>query len=131
MKTRILAVDVGIFRIGLATGESDTRVVTPLKIVSNKQAEFEILKIINDCSISLIVMGLPLNADNSESAMCLKVRKFSRRLQKRADIKIVFVDEFASSAEAIERHAKSREPIDHLAAAIILQRYFAGEGIVV
>ena len=138
MNQQVLAIDLGLKRVGLAVGVETLKIATPLKIVPFKEAEDEILKIIEERSILLIVMGLPLHADGKESDMCLKVRKFSRRLARRANIQIIFVDEFGSSLEADEntfglvlnRSPRGCESNDDRAAAKILTRYFAGEGIV-
>ena len=94
-------------------------------------AEKEILAICKDKSISRIVVGLPLNEDGTESPQCEKVRNFVRRLQKRINVTVEYVDEFLSSEEAHQRLRESSHKrvdtvnIDALAAAIVLERYLA------
>jgi putative Holliday junction resolvase len=129
----LLGIDVGTSYVGLAVGFLEQKLATPLAIVPTKEAEARILTEIKERSISVVVAGLPLHEDGRESDMSLKVRKFCRRLTKRADIKIVYVDEYGSSLDAVGGLVKRRggpERIDDRAAAEIVRRYFAGEGIV-
>ena len=130
----ILGIDVGTVYVGLALGYPERGIASPLLIVDKNEAEAKILAIIKERSIETVVCGLPLHENGNESPMSLKARKFSRRLLKRADIKIVFVDEYASSIDARENSVFSRksskERIDDKAAAEILRRFFAKEGIV-
>jgi putative Holliday junction resolvase len=133
-KDILMGLDVGTAFVGLALGFISERIATPLAVVPFKEAETRILSEIKERSILQLIVGLPLHEDGRESDMSLKVRKFSRRLLKRADIKIVFVDEYGSSIDAIENQIGLRKRsdgrIDDRAAAEIVRRYFAGEGIV-
>jgi len=76
----------------------------------------------------LVLVGLPLNMDGSDSELCPRARKFANRIHGRFGVPIQMVDERLSSFEAKgehlasggSRHYKS-DPVDAIAARIILQ----------
>jgi putative Holliday junction resolvase len=134
--TRLLGIDVGSVRVGLALA-LDNR-ISPLEICKKSQgaAERKILRTIEELNIQALVIGLPLSEDNSESLQCQTVKAFAQRLSKRTDVPIMFQDEYLSSAEAQERasrHKDNTRHIDDIAACIILERYLAqikrGDGL--
>ncbi|MGI6680170.1 MAG: Holliday junction resolvase RuvX [Bdellovibrionota bacterium] len=138
--SNILSLDVGEARIGLAIGYSETKNVFPLKTINKKEATLKIKNLIKEKNISFIVSGLPLNEDNKETTTSQKVRTFVKKLSEdNNNIPYVFIDEFFSSYEAKERlniktsDKKTRDSgvIDAMSAAIILERYFANENIIV
>lgn len=121
----ILAIDFGSKRIGVAIADDQLKLALPLGILDKRGAEADILRIISERGISTVVFGLPLNEDNSEGPGCQLVRKFAKRISKRASVKIAFIDEYGSSAEAHEilsDHAPGRL-VDHAAAVLILEQY--------
>ena len=133
-KQRLLGLDVGNKRIGTAFAEPGMAISVPFKTFERKggKAESAILALIKERKIELLVAGLPLNDDNSRNEQCQVVENFCRRLEKRANIKTVYVDEYATSFEAEEKlvgagitlkSAKNKGSIDALSAAIILQLY--------
>lgn len=125
-RIRLLGIDVGTVRVGLAIAQDGH--IAPLEITKKSQgsAERKILRIIKELDIQTLVIGLPLSDDNSESPQCESVRAFAHRLSKRTSVPIVFQDEYLSSAEAHERSFRQRNSakyIDDIAACIILERY--------
>ena len=77
-----------------------------------------------------IAMGLPLNMDGTEGERALIHREFGEKLEKLSNVKVSFIDERLTSAEAEEilissgvRREKRKELIDKIAAQIILQTY--------
>lgn len=125
----VLAIDVGTKRVGVAIAERGVSIALPLGIFDRKEAEREILKLITERQITVAVFGLPLNDDDTEGALCAQVRNFAKRIQKRAVVHIVYVDEYGSSYDAEYAHheaLKSASRIDDTAAAVILQRYLDG-----
>lgn len=127
----ILALDVGDVRVGVAI--LDTAVAVPLAIGTFSRARGEAERLIIDLcserSIAHILVGLPLSEDNRENPQCEKVRNFSRRLEKRINVQLEFIDEYLSSEEAMQRLREQgvRKPevgqIDAQAAVILLERY--------
>ena len=95
-------------------------------------AEREILALIEKHSIRLLIVGLPLSDDGKKNEQCLRVENFCRRLKKRVEVAIEYVDEYASTYEAHEKlglsgssvqAARKSGRIDAASAALILQAY--------
>jgi len=126
----IIGVDVGTVRVGVATADPEVRIAFPLAVWprANYQAERELLTLINERGASLLVVGMPLDAQGATTAMCESIQAFVRRIAKRTPIKIEYVDEAFSSVEASERMSYASGPgthVDAQAACLILERYFA------
>lgn len=122
----ILAVDLGVKRVGVAIAEKGITIPLPLAILERRSAEKEILNLISERDVAIIVLGLPLNNDSTEGPLCKQVRDFARRLRKRTKVEIAFIDEYGSSFEAEELRqiaGKKGARVDAHAAALILQRY--------
>jgi putative Holliday junction resolvase len=90
-------------------------------------------------SPGLLVVGAPYNADGSEGALTVAARSFAAELERRFALPVQLVDERFSSLEASEalkarrasgqrRRRVQRADIDSAAAAVILGRFFSGEG---
>lgn len=129
--SKIIGLDIGDKRVGIAIGETETRLVSPRKTVLRAKgaAEEEIGSIIEKEQISLAVVGLPLNIRGEKTPQSERVLNFCRRLSRRRDIQIAFVDEYLTSEEAAgavdgdRLIAKRSGEIDALSASIILQEY--------
>lgn len=136
MKTNgnILAFDFGEKKIGVAVGNSITKSAHPLdtirkiKKVERNQVIDTLLK---EWEPNIVVVGLPLNEDGSDSRLTGLARKFAEKIQNRSKIKTVMVDERYSSVEAkmlIQNSTKNISKgsllIDQIAAQIILDSYF-------
>jgi putative Holliday junction resolvase len=129
---KLLGLDIGTLRIGVALAESSTKIVSPFKgfKVTAGVAQREILRIIQEQEIMLVVAGLPLDIDGNLTPQVAIVQRFCRRLRRRQkQIEIVYVDEFLTSKEAEqrlkERGGRHNADIDALAASIILENYLA------
>lgn len=132
---KILSLDVGDVRVGVAQLDTAAGVPSAVGTFLRAQGEAEqrIIALCSERSIEHILIGLPLSDDNSENPQCERVRNFSRRLGKRINVQIEFIDEYLSSEEALQRlrDRGNRRPepgeIDALAALILLERYQRGE----
>lgn len=131
---RILALDVGDVRIGMALSDPMKIVGSPFDtIVRGKQDEevFErILGVIRENDVELIVCGLPLRLDGTDTLQTRKVRSFVEELREKTEIEVVLWDERLSTASAnrvlIEgnvRREKRKDAVDKIAASVILQSY--------
>ena len=131
-KGRLMALDVGTKTIGVAISDGSWLIANPkltISRASNKQDFLVIKKVIDENAIQAIIVGLPLNMDETESEMSKFVRKFVNNLdQFLVDFKIIFFDERLSSFAAEEimqqgrvRHHQHKELIDQIAASVILQ----------
>ena len=131
----IICFDWGTKTIGVAVGQSITRTATPLADLKARDGIpnwHEIKKILDDWKPDLILTGLPLNMDGSESPLSVRAKKFSNRLHGRFGLPVAMADERLSSFEArgeiIERSGSrdfKKQGIDSLAAKIILEGWFA------
>jgi putative Holliday junction resolvase len=132
---KVLAVDYGSRRIGLAVGNSLTRVATPLGQVAaaNRRVVLdEIVKRAGEFEVERIVVGYPLNMDGSRGPACAAVDRFVAFLRRRLSLPIVLVDEKLSSfaaeelAKEIESDFRRRKSfLDSMAAQVILENYFS------
>lgn len=129
---RLLGVDHGDRRIGLALSDPIPIIASPLKTIkinSQQEAIIEILKVISEYDITLVVIGLPIGLLGHETAQTKHVIKFADEL-KNSDIKIAFQDERLSSISAKKSYQNygvkikgKKGLIDETAAAILLQQY--------
>ncbi len=141
---RLLCLDVGDKRTGLASGDTETGIASPLKAIEIPLARGEALAdavVIagRDQGAEGFVLGLPLNMDGTEGPQAAKVRTFGALLDETTRLPIAYHDERLSSERADEAMARSglthkqkKARRDALAAAAILQDYLdcleAGQG---
>ena len=130
-KSRLLGIDPGKKRIGLAISDEDKLVSTPLKtILKKKNFDFikEIKEIIEENNIKGIVIGNPLNMDGSKGSSSQSSNDFARNLSNNISIPVTMWDERLSSEGAFKLSAnigvntsKKIEKLDQNAASFILQ----------
>ncbi len=130
-KKRILALDVGNKRIGVAYSDPSGISITPSEIIKNDEKVFEKLKeLIDRLNVGTIVIGLPLTLKGLEGEQAEKTKEFAEELKKHfPDIKVEFVDERFTTSLA-EKHlkettkkSKRKQKLDSVAATYILQTY--------
>jgi putative Holliday junction resolvase len=128
---RYLAIDYGTKRTGLAICDPAETIVSPLAVLEGQK---ELLKKIADVvkanGVEAVVLGLPLNMDDSEGPQAKLVLKFADQLKEHLDIPIHFQDERLSSFGAEDKLApadftrgKKRKRLDAIAAAEILEAF--------
>ena len=130
-KSRLLGIDPGKKRIGLAISDEDKLVSTPLKtILKKKNFDFikEIKEIIEENNIKGIIVGNPLNMDGSKGSSSQSSNDFARNLSNNISIPVTMWDERLSSEGAFKLSAnigintsKKIEKLDQNAASFILQ----------
>ena len=131
----LLAFDFGLRQIGVACGQTLTSSAQGLCIIkaSDGIPNWDDLRaLIDEWNPDLLLVGLPLNMDGSESELSHLARKFARRLHGRFALEALMVDERLSSHE-IKTSIREQDfntsartdlsKIDHLAAALILQSW--------
>jgi putative Holliday junction resolvase len=128
----LIGFDFGERRIGVAVGETSTRIANPLGAIDQvaNEARFrEIGKLVDEWRPAAFVVGRPRHSDDSEHAIAKLAEKFARRLVTRYKVPVAFVDETLTSATAeaelrgMRTRASRKSDVDALAAAIILQSY--------
>ena len=137
----VLAFDFGLKRIGLAAGDTLTSSAAPLPAIAVSQSGPDwgsIERQLRAVHPRVLVVGAPYNADGTPGTLAAAARRFASELEKRFGLPVNMVDERWSSLEANEalkarrasgerRKRIRREDIDSAAAAVILERWFAGE----
>ncbi len=135
-KGRILALDYGSKRVGIACCDELGVAVRPLPPIPNKSRRdllFRLRSLLQDNDFHKIVVGLPLNMDGSAGEAARRVQHFMDRLRTEFALPLVGVDERLSTVEAQEmwnqmspRQQRKYRTVDSLAAALILNRYLEG-----
>lgn len=127
----LIAFDYGSKKIGVASGNNLIGTASPLRplLCRDGQPDWQQMSaLLDEWRPELLVVGLPLNMDGTESASSQRARKFARRLQGRYGISVVMVDERLSTREARSRTGqRGPDPkIDSMAAAVIAEGYLGG-----
>ena len=129
-KSRLLGIDPGKKRVGIAISDENKLVSTPLKTIKKKNTNLinEILKIIKENNIKGIVVGNPINMDGSKGPSSQSAKDFAKNLSNTISIPIVMWDERLSSRAAFNlsgsldiNTSKKVEKLDQNAASFILQ----------
>lgn len=130
---RYLAIDLGDKRTGLAVGDRETGVVSPLTVLEIPKGPRllqAIMKAIDEHRPSALVLGLPLNMDGSEGSRAKIVRTFGEELMKETGLAVHHQDERLTSyaanqtmARSGRTHKQKKAVRDALAAAEILRDY--------
>lgn len=134
----VLAFDFGQRRIGVAVGQDVTGSASPLGIIDNRDGDIDfaaIDRLVAEWRPVRLIVGMPLNADDSAGPLGAAVRAFVAALE-RYRLPIVTTDERYSSIEAERLLQKARADgrrgridkaaIDAAAAVLIAERYLAG-----
>ncbi len=147
MRVRLLCVDLGDKRTGLAVGDVVMRISSPVGVLEVPIAQREgaaliesILKAVAEHGAGVVVFGLPLNMDGTEGPRAKMVRAFAARVASAArpgdkgpGIEVRFQDERLTSSQADWQMARSgmtrgekKSKRDALAAAVILKDHLEG-----
>lgn len=130
---RILALDVGDARIGLAVSDLMGIIANPLQTYHRVNIDSDvdyIIKVARDNEVELVVSGMPLSMNGNENAQTVKTRDFIDQFSKKSPLPVKFIDERLTTVSAervlIEgnvRRENRKGVIDKVAATIILQNY--------
>ncbi|MFO1475258.1 MAG: Holliday junction resolvase RuvX [Verrucomicrobiota bacterium] len=130
---RILALDHGTKRIGVAVSDEMKMIATPLEFIPAEPfADFlsRLKEIIREKEVEMLLVGMPRNMDGSYGPAALKVREFVGALQAGMTTPITLWDERLTSAQAQRfliqggvRRQERKSKVDKTAAAILLQSY--------
>ncbi len=128
MSGTVLGFDYGTKKIGIAVGQSVTGTANPLttlRYVKERPDWRGIEKIIQQWQPSDLVVGLPIDTDESETEISNKARRFSRQLEGRFRLPVHLADERYTSAcaRSMAGKVKKIEEFDALAAKLILETW--------
>jgi putative Holliday junction resolvase len=139
---RTLAIDLGIRRVGLALSDAGGTLATPLEVVhvtSPHQAADRVMDVIQREGVERLVVGLPLNMDDTIGPAAKSTLQWGRELADRSKLPVIFVDERLSSFEAEQTlasrkragekltHQRKKQQLDAIAAAAVLQAFLDGK----
>ena len=132
---RIIALDVGERRIGVALSDPTGTLASPLTTINHASEGIQptldaIVRLVQENEASEIVVGIPVSMSGREGPQARVIRDFVKRLAERTTVPIRRVDERLSSVQAERmlrdsgaRPSRDKGKIDAAAAAIILQSY--------
>lgn len=136
---RILGVDFGERRVGLAVSDPTGTLASPVDTIHRRKGKRPPVRAIGEAAeahqVEKVVMGLPLTPAGEEDEWCREVRRVGGILAERTGLPVVFVDERYSSWEAERRvrtsglprgRRQEKDRVDAGAAAVILQAYLDG-----
>ncbi len=138
---RVLGIDYGERRIGVAISDPTGTFATPLPTLTRRRGKRPPVRALRTLArerdAAALVVGLPLAADGTETERCDEVRRFGDRLGGELAIEVYYVDERMTSAHAEKavrslalsrRERERKERVDAAAAALILQRWLDAGG---
>ena len=129
---RILAIDYGRRRIGLAISDELALTASPLPVMQrkNRRDDFRRLqKLLGEYQVGLVLVGKPVHLSGRQSEMAEEASRFAKRLAKDLGVKVDLLDERLTSWEAEQiskatRGSKNKKQhLDSTAAAILLREY--------
>ncbi len=132
-RTRLLGVDYGHVRVGLAISDPDRKIAFPLATYKRQKRDHDaeyFRKMVADEEVAQLVVGLPIHLSGREGQKATEARAFGAWLAEVTGLPIVFCDERFTSVEAESHlwnagltHKRRKERRDRVAAQIMLQAY--------
>lgn len=129
---RVLALDPGERRVGIAISDPTGTVARPLQTLARKSKEEDfdaIASLVSEHDVGLVVVGQPLSLDGTEGPQARRVARYALALADHLPVPVVSWDERFTTATAEEilrqnrKKKKSQGDLDAVAAAVILQSY--------
>ena len=133
---RLMGLDYGNIHVGVAFSDELCVTAYPLEVIKRKDTNklrktfARIEEIAREYKVDKIIVGLPLNMDDSESELSKSVMEFSDNIKRRTGLPVELWDERLSTFEATDilkeagvRYQDRKNYIDKIAASFILRRY--------
>lgn len=137
---KYLGLDIGDKRVGVACGDTEVRIATPVEVIARGTIEQDaraLAKIARAYDAQALVVGLPRNMDGTQGAQAEAAIAYAEEIARALQLPVRFWDERLTTIEATRRtHAtgargkKSRRGLDAIAAAVILQDFLDSQVIV-
>lgn len=136
MKGRVLAVDPGTVRVGLAVSDPLGITAQPLEVVPAVEAVARIAAICGELGVEEVIVGLPVTEQGEEGESARMARELVQELEEATGLPVTAIDERYTSrmaestmVEAGVRRRRRRGSVDKVAAAVLLRGYLdAGDG---
>ncbi|MGA0840560.1 MAG: Holliday junction resolvase RuvX [Pseudomonadales bacterium] len=130
--TLVLAFDFGLRQIGVAVGQALTGTASPLETLRARDGAPDwvaVRTLVDTWRPERLLVGLPLNMDDTESAMSARARAFAERLGRTTNTPVELVDERLSSREAAARSSRGspRDAASHATAAAVIAETWLSE----
>ena len=137
---RLLAVDYGRRRIGIAVSDPTRTIASPHSAIENggepRQPPEQLLELVLEAGPVAIVVGIPIQMDGSEGEMAAEAREFGRRLGEASGVPVVGWDERLTSALAERalrkapagRRRDRKKLLDTMAATLLLRTFLERAG---
>jgi len=136
---RILALDHGTKRIGVAVSDELKMIAQPLEYIPTEPFDAFLVRLkqlIAEKEVELVFIGMPRNMDGTYGPAAQKVQEFIAQLKPEISVPIKTLDERLTSAQANRvllqgnvRRADRKQKVDAMAAAILLQSYLDASGV--
>lgn len=145
---KLIGLDIGDRRIGVAFGDSDLRMATPLDVIERTSLDRDVhalARFVHDYDAARLVVGLPRNMDGTVGPQAQATQAYAQQVAQALNVPLILWDERLTTVEATQRvktsqrtdesrgrtpsarsarrGKKSRRTLDAIAAAIILQDY--------
>jgi len=123
---RVLALDYGAARTGVAVSDETGTIASPLAVVDRAGGDAGLAtigRLVAEQGVALVVVGLPVSLDGAEHGQARAARSFAGRLRAALDVPVVLYDERFTTA--IAQRKGGRRELDARAAAQILEDYLA------
>jgi putative Holliday junction resolvase len=132
--SRIVGIDPGTARIGIAISDEEGAIAFPRETVSARGSDEDAARRVHEAlageQVSVVVVGLPLRLDGSEGEAARRARELGAALHRALGMEVVYWDERLTTVAAErslremgKRGRKQREVVDQSAAALLLQGY--------
>jgi putative Holliday junction resolvase len=132
-RTRLLGVDYGKVRVGLAVSDPERKIASPLETYRRRDVEQDaryFRELCEDEEIGMLVIGLPVHTDGREGQKAAEARKFAAWMAEATGLPVAFFDERFTTVEAESHlwsagltHKQRKDRRDRVAAQIMLQSY--------
>ncbi len=132
---RVLALDIGERRVGVAISDPARRIASPYDVLdATARLDERIAALVEEHEVGLVVIGLPLTLSGDEGPQAVRIRRAGERISERVPVPVVYHDERLSSSEATRAmkasadSRKRRGSVDKVAAALFLQSFLDAGG---
>lgn len=127
---KIMALDYGTARIGIALSDESGTIASPFTTIKNENSVNKILNLIKEQKVQKIVIGIPSDHEGNDTLQSVKVRRFFEKIRDSVEIEVELFDENYSTRDAYDilktvgySMKKSKKLVDEFAASIILREY--------
>ena len=135
---KFLGLDIGDRRVGVAFGDSELRLATPVDVFTRASIDDDIKTVeryAREYDVAQLIVGLPRNMDGTAGVQAEAVTLYAGKIARALHLPVVFWDERLTTVEATrrtqeagQRGKKARRGLDAIAAAVILHDYLDGQG---